>query len=331
MSEVPSPVPDPAVPVAASTQASAATGWGLMSRADFMTLTKARLSLMVVVTTFVGFWLGLGWAGFGWRMLHTIFGTTMTAFGAAIFNQLMEVEADAKMHRTADRPLPARRLRREYAFGLGWLFSAVGLLHLGTRVNVEAAYLGALTLITYIFIYTPMKKRSTLNTLVGAVSGALPPVIGWVGAVAGPDEATHRIFRWQPFVDQEAIFLFALLFLWQLPHFLAINWMYREEYIRGGFVMYANDDESGDTTSKLAVFYSIALALLAIHPWAAGFAGPVFTVVALALGGWLVMLALKFRAQRDRPSARKLFLSTLLYLPIVLVALCLLAKTRHTL
>lgn len=284
---------------------------------------------MVVVTTFVGYWLGKGWAGFGWGMIHTIVGTTLTAFGAAVFNQLMEIEADAKMHRTASRPLPARRLRKEFAFLFGWIFSAWGLLHLGTRVNVESAALGALTLITYLFIYTPMKQRSTLNTLVGAVSGALPPVIGWVGAVAGPDEATHRIFHWEHYFDPEAQFLFGLLFLWQMPHFLAINWMYREEYIRGGFVMWANEDASGELTSKLAVGFSVALALLAIHPWMAGFAGPIFPVIGLLLGGWIVALSLKFRRLRDRPSARTLFLSTLLYLPIILVALCLLAKTRH--
>lgn len=299
---------------------------GLISRADFMTLTKARLSALVVVTTFVGFWLGAGSGGFGWRMVHTIFGTTLTAFGAAVFNQLMEVDADSKMHRTASRPLPARRIRREFAFLIGWVLSAIGLLHLGTRVNVEAAALAALTLVTYLFIYTPMKMRSTWNTLVGAVSGALPPVIGWVGAVGGADDADHPVFKWQIFFDQPAIFLFALMFLWQLPHFLAINWMYREEYIRGGFVMWSNDDPSGEKTSKLAVIYSALLALLAFHPLLAGFASPAFTVVALAHGGWLLWLALKFRQQRDRASARKLFLNTLLYLPVVLIALCLLAK-----
>ncbi len=232
-----------------------------------MTLTKARLSMMVVVTTFVGFWLGAGSAGFGWRMVHTILGTTLTAFGAAVFNQLMEMGPDAKMHRTADRPLPGRRIRTEFAFG-----------------------------------------------------------IGWVGAVGGADTGGPAIFHWRIFFDQPAIFLFALLFLWQLPHFLAINWMYREEYIRGGFVMWSNDDESGTKTSKLAIFYSVLLMLLAVHPWLAGFASPWFTVLALLAGGWLVFLAVKFHSLRDRASARRLFLNTLLYLPIVLVALCLLAR-----
>ncbi len=320
---------DPAAPLPAAPAVPAletpVEACGFISRADFMTLTKARLSLMVVVTTFVGFWLGKGWDGFGWRMLHTILGTTATAFGAAIFNQLMEIEPDARMHRTAMRPLPTGRIGREAAFLMGWLFSALGLLHLGKMVNVESAALGALTLITYLFIYTPMKRRSTLNTLVGAVSGALPPVIGWVGAVAGPDEATHRIFRWQHCFDPQALFLFALLFLWQMPHFLAINWMYREEYIRGRFVMWANEDESGSLTSKLAVGFSVALMALSVYPWIAGFGGPAFTSIGLICGGWLVWLALKFRQLRDRASARKLFLNTLLYLPIVLISLCLLA------
>ena len=301
-------------------------GRGWISWEDFMTLTKARLSMMVVVTTFVGFWLGAGSAGFGWRMVHTILGTTLTAFGAAVFNQLMEMGPDAKMHRTADRPLPGRRIRTEFAFGIGWVLSALGLMHLGTRVNVEAAALAALTLGTYLFIYTPMKRRSSLNTLVGAVSGALPPVIGWVGAVGGADTGGPAVFHWRIFFDQPAIFLFSLLFLWQLPHFLAINWMYREEYIRGGFVMWSNEDESGSKTSKLAIFYSVLLMLLAVHPWWAGFASPWFTVLALLAGGWLVLLAVKFHALRDRASARRLFLNTLLYLPIVLVSLCLLAR-----
>ena len=216
------------------------------------------------------------------------------------------------------------------AFLIGWLLSAVGLMHLGTRVNVEAAALAALTLVTYLFIYTPMKRRSTLNTLVGAVSGALPPVIGWVGAVGGADLGGPAVFHWRLFFDAPALFLFTLMFLWQLPHFLAINWMYREEYIRGGFVMWSNDDATGAKTSRLAIFYSTLLALLSVHPWWAGFASPWFSVIALLAGGWLVWLSGKFYQQRDRASARRLFLNTLLYLPIVLIALCLLTRiTPH--
>lgn len=320
--------PAPA-PISSHPSPGDAAGRVLISRADFMTLTKARLSALVVVTTFVGFWLGAGWEGFGWRMVHTILGTTLTAFGAAVFNQLMEVVPDSKMRRTADRPLPARRIRREFAFLLGWLLSALGLLHLGTRVNVLAAALAALTLVVYLFIYTPMKLRSTLNTLVGAVAGALPPVIGWVGAVGGVDDPLQPVFKWWHFFDPPAIFLFAIMFLWQLPHFLAINWMYREEYLRGGFVMWSNDDPSGEKTSRLAIIYSALLVLLAFHPWLGGFASPWFTLIALAHGGWLLRLAVKFRQLRDRASARTLFLNTLLYLPVVLLSLCLLSTNSN--
>lgn len=318
------PVPNP--PVETSSLPEQAAPRGLISREDFMILTKARLSTLVVVTTFVGYWVAEGWHGVGWRLLHTIFGTTLTAFGAGVFNQLMEVDADAKMRRTAGRPLPARRLRSEAAFLLGWLLCAGGLIHLGAMVNVESAALAALTLVVYLFVYTPMKRTSALNTLVGAVSGALPPVIGWVAAAGGPDVADHPVFHWRMLIAPQAIFLFSLLFLWQLPHFVAINWMYRDEYIRGGFVMWSNDDETGAKTSKLALTFSALLALLPLFPWAAGFAALLFAIIGMLLGAWLVWLSLRFLRLPDRSTARRLFLATLLYLPLVLAALCLLVK-----
>ena len=179
-------------------------------RADLMSLTKARLSALVVVTTAAGYVLSPTGDFLSWGLVHTIFGTTLTAFGAAVFNQLMEMEPDAKMHRTADRPLPGHRFPPAAAFVLGWLLAAIGLMHLGVRVNAEASALAVLTLVTYLFIYTPMKQRSTLNTLVGAVSGAIPPVIGWVGA-AGPHGLQPGILRWELFVQPQALFLFSLL------------------------------------------------------------------------------------------------------------------------
>jgi heme o synthase len=296
---------------------------------DYATLTKAKLSIMVVVTTFLGYWLARGWGDLGWKFIHTVFGTTLTAFGAAVFNQVMEIGPDRKMQRTADRPLAARRMTVEMAFIIGWLLSALGIIHLGVRVNFESCALAALTLAIYIFVYTPMKRRSTLNTLVGAVSGALPPVIGWVagkggGAFVGPNEGYR--FEWQLLIAPQAIFLFGLLFLWQLPHFLAINWVYREEYIRGGFVMVANEDVEGRKTARQALYYSVALALLALQPWLSGFASPAFAVIGLAAGGWLVWLSWKFFKQPERSTARKLFFGTLLYLPPILAALVLLRK-----
>ena len=167
-----------------------------MTTRDLLTLTKFRLSALVIVTTFVGFWLRAPQGFDFWLLFHTIIGSTLAAFGAAVFNQLMEIEPDSRMQRTADRPLPSGRVSPSAAFGIGWLLSAWALIHLTIRVNMEAAALTALTLAVYLFIYTPLKRQSATNTLVGAVSGALPPLIGWAGA-AGPlpaGSAPH--FRW---------------------------------------------------------------------------------------------------------------------------------------
>ncbi len=298
------------------------------SRQDLMTLTKARLSALVVVTTLAGYWLHHilhpAPGDFPWRLINTLIGTTLTAFGAAVFNQLMEVDADARMTRTAERPLPARRIPTEAAFGLGGILSAWGIIHLGVRVNTEAAALAGLTLLVYLFVYTPMKRRSPLNTLVGAVSGAIPPVIGWV-AVPGGKEISRELLRMDLLFSQPAFFLFSLLFLWQLPHFLAINWMYRDEYIRGGFKMWCNTDETGRATARRALAWSALMLPLAVWPPLAGFTSWYFAIPALFLGGWLVALSLAFLRVPERARARKLFFATLIYLPVMLAALLLCA------
>ena len=290
---------------------------------DLLVLTKFRLSALVIVTTFVGFWLRRGPDWSGWLLFHTLLGSSFAAFGAAVFNQLMEIEPDSRMTRTADRPLPSGRVSPGSAFAIGWLLSSFALIHLGSKVNVEAAALTALTLAVYLFLYTPLKKQSPANTLVGAVSGALPPLIGWAGA-AGPTPAGEKYFRWELLVEPGALYLFALLFLWQLPHFLAINWMYRDEYRRGGFVMLANEDELGVRTSRHALAYSVATLLLMFHPVYAGLVRPAwFLPPALLLAAWLCRLALAFQKNPERATARKLFFSTLAYLPGVLILTCL--------
>ena len=278
-----------------------------VSRADFMTLTKVRLSALVVATTLVGFLLGSRGRGFdGWLLLlHTLVGTTLCAFAAAVYNQIMEMEADAKMERTAHRPLAARRLAPEVAFGLGWVLAALGILHLLMMVNLPAASLAAATIAIYIFIYTPLKRRSASNTLVGAVSGALPPLIGWMAAGGS-------------LVAPGAVFLFGLLFFWQLPHFLAINWMYRDQYVRGGFIMWSNADESGGKTGLLALGFSLAMFLFMLFPFFTGQATVFYLVGTVILTGWLVWMSWRFFLRRDRVGARQLFLSTLLYLPLML-------------
>lgn len=322
--------PEPAAPAPAAAPAAAAG----FSRQDLMVLTKARLSMLVVITTFAGYWLhhivspqpGDLW----WRLIHTIIGTTLTAFGAAVFNQLMEMDADARMNRTAARPLPAHRLPPAAAFGIGWVLSGMGIIHLGVKVNVESALLAGLTLLVYLFIYTPMKRTSPLNTLVGAVSGAIPPVIGWAATPGGKELVNWNrdILRPELLLSTEALFLFSLLFLWQLPHFLAINWMYRDEYIRGGFKMWCNTDDTGRATARRALGWCLLMLPLAVWPPLAGFTTWTFAAPALLLGGWLIWLSVQFLQNPERPRARKLFFATLLYLPAILAALLLCAKAR---
>lgn len=286
-------------------------------RDDLAVLMKVRLNTFVLITTFFGFvlaslrvaggWSGL-WGSFdGWRLFHTLIGTAAAAFGSAAFNQLMEVDLDARMRRTAGRPLPSRRMDPMLAFAVGWVLSAVGIIHLAVKIGDLAAYLTAGTLALYVFIYTPLKRFSALNTLVGAIPGAVPPVIGWVAAGGN--------LRW------EALFLFGLLFLWQLPHFLAINWICREEYEQAGYKMWSNGDESGRRTATLAAVFSLALVMFSILPWMLGFANPVWLVGGVAAALVMVVLAARFRREGTAASARRLFLYTLLYLPIALALL----------
>ena len=284
---------------------------------DMMALTKFRLSFLVLTTTFVGFWLHRPGDWSGWLLTHTLIGGAFAAFGAAIFNQLMEIEPDSRMKRTADRPLPARRMEPGVAFGIGFFLSGFAIVHLEKMVNLEAAAVTVMTLAVYIFIYTPMKQQSAWNTIVGAVSGALPPLIGWAGAVGAP-KGNEAYFRISLLTEPGAIYLFLLLFLWQLPHFLAINWMYRDEYRKGGFVMWANEDDTGRKTSLLALLFSIAATILVAYPIlthcvSIGFA-PTAGIINLAL----VWMAWRFFQNRDRASARRLFFFTLMYLPAML-------------
>ncbi len=299
----------------ATTIAAPAAG---MWRADLLALTKFRLSALVIITTFFGFWLNSKQGVDLGLLLHTIIGASLAAFGAAVFNQLMEIEPDSRMKRTADRPLPSRRMEPGIAFGIGWLLSAFSLIHLAKMVNVESAAVTALTLAVYLFIYTPMKQRSEWNTIVGAVSGALPPLIGWAGA-AGAAKEGDAYFRLDLFFSPGAAYLFLLLFLWQLPHFFAINWMYRDEYRKGGFVMWANEDDTGSRTARLAIIFSILSAALMFLPVMCGRTNGYFLIPSLLINGMLIALSLRFQKARDRSAARKLFLFTLLYLPALLV------------
>ncbi len=280
-----------------------------ISRGDLVELTKARLSMLVVITALVGYLLAVRTGRFdGWILLHLLLGTTLAAFASGVFNQILEADADGRMRRTSNRPLPARRVNPTLAFAIGWFLAVIGLVHLLIKVNPAAALLTAATLGIYIFVYTPLKRVSSLNTLVGAAAGALPPLVGWA---AGGGSLTGI----------EAGFLFALLFLWQLPHFLAINWIYREEYERAGFVMWSNGDADGSRTARLMLFFSLLLAGLMLVPAVLGFAAGWFAAAGLGLTGWMVFLTLRFMRSRRKEDARAVFLYTLLYLPACLLIL----------
>ena len=276
---------------------------------DLLVLMKARLSVLVVLTSVFGYLVATK-SGEGFSLslfLHLFFGTILAAFGAAVFNQLMEVDADALMRRTSDRPLPANRLPKPLAFIMGWLLCAFGLIHLGMKVNILAASMAAATLLTYMFVYTPLKKVSSSNTIVGAVSGAFPPLIGWAGG--GGD-----------LLSPGAVFLFGLLFFWQLPHFAAINWMYREEYQRGGFVMWSNKDETGRRTAIIALVTAILTFLFIVcFPlfWSGMRIWGAFPNA--VLGGGLIFLSLRFLKSGERNHARNLFFYTLLFLPAMMI------------
>lgn len=289
----------------------AAPGW----RQDLAVLMKVRLNFFVLITAFFGFLLASRSSSFEWmKLVHTILGAAAAAFGSSAFNQLMEIELDARMKRTADRPLPSRRMDPVVAFAIGWALCAIGIIHLAVQVGHLAAYLTAATIAIYVFVYTPLKRISSTNTLVGAIPGAIPPMIGWVGA------GGH--------LGWEAWFLFGLLFFWQLPHFIAINWLCRDEYESVGYRMWSNGDLTGRMSGLLSAVFALMLAAWSLIPALLGFAGVLWTIGGPLLALVMMALALRFSGDGQRGSARTLFLYTLLYLPVSLLVLALAWKVR---
>lgn len=276
---------------------------------DLSVLMKVRLNFFVLVTTLFGYMLAKKGMPMEWGILfHTLVGTAAAAFGSAAFNQLMEIDLDLLMKRTADRPLPSRRMNPITAFAVGWILSAIGIIHLAVMVGHWPAYLTAATIAIYVFVYTPMKRMSTLNTLVGAVPGAIPPMIGWVGAGGSVFSA-------------EAWFLFGILFFWQLPHFVAINWLCRVEYEDAGYKMWSNGDSSGRRSGLLCALFSLVLAAFSLTPAVWGFANLVWLIIGPLFGLVLTALAARFIVDGERESCRKLFFATLIYLPAALTVL----------
>jgi heme o synthase len=266
---------------------------------DYLALSKSRIVLMVVMTTAAGYVMGA--RGFSALvLLNTLVGTALVAAGTNALNQYWERNLDAKMHRTSRRPLPAGRITPRAALLFSSIIALIGTIYLGLAVNWLTAMLGAFTLTSYVFVYTPLKRISTACTLIGAIPGAIPPLMGWTAA-------TNEI-------GAGGIIAFAVLFLWQLPHFMAISWIYREDYGRAGFAMTAVADADGRTVAREAVGYSIVLLAVSVAPAFLGMAGPVFLVIAAAAGAAMLVASIKFLMERTPKRARSLFMTSNIYL-----------------
>lgn len=278
-----------------------ARGWG----AVFADLLKARLTSLVLLTTLVGYYMGRQGKALDVSLLiHTLGGTGLLACGASALNQYIEREWDSQMKRTASRPLPSGELQPLSVLFLGVSVSVVGMVWLALKVNLLTGFMGTMTLASYLFIYTPLKRRTTLNTLVGAVPGALPPLMGWSAAYG---EIT--IAGWS---------LFAILMFWQMPHFLAIAWMYREEYEQAGYRMLPVVDPAGHRTSRQAVSHCLGLLPVSMAPFVFRVAGEVYLCGALLLGMLFLWCAIQFSRELTWESARKLFFASIIYLPLLL-------------
>src|SRR5256886_5154221 len=276
---------------------------------DLVELVKARLTLLVLLTTAVGFYLGADGPIHLAALLHTVFGTAAAAAGAAALNQWWEYKLDAMMERTRSRPVPAGRMRPREAIIFGSALSIFGVAYLAFVSNALSAVLAAITIIVYIFAYTPLKRVSTFNTALGAVPGALPPMIGWAAA-----RGTLNVGAWM---------LFAILFFWQLPHFFAIAWMYRDDYARAGFQMISSDDPTGARSASQSVFFCMILFVVAGLPAFLGIATVFYLLAELILGGVFIAVAMRFLKTRTRSDARRLFITSIIYLPLLLGALVL--------
>jgi protoheme IX farnesyltransferase len=277
--------------------------------ADYLQLVRPRLSALVLVTVAAGGLLAPGSPD--WVLLvHAVIGTVLVAAGASCLNQWLERHTDARMARTANRPLPAGRLLPEEVLALGGGLALGGFLYLLFALpQPTAALVAAVALVSYLALYTPLKRRTTLNTLVGAIPGALPPVIGWC-AVTGR-------------IDVGALALFLIVFLWQVPHFLAIAWLYRDQYARAGLRVLPVGDPRGSRTALQMILYALALIPAGLLPAVLGMVGPAAAAVAVAAGSFFAFTAVRFAAGRTDARARRVLRASLVYLPVVLLALVL--------
>lgn len=275
--------------------------------ADLAELVKARLTLLVLLTTAVGYYLGAVGPINALGLFHAVFGTALAAAGAAALNQWWERRLDALMHRTRSRPIPAGRMLARDALILGCLLSVSGAVYLTVLCNLISAILAAATIAIYVLAYTPLKRVSTFNTLIGAIPGALPPVVGWAAATGHME-----VGAWS---------LFVILFFWQMPHFFAIAWMYREDYARAGFEMISKDDLNGARSASQSVLFCILLLFISGAPAFLKIVSYSYLAAELALNGLFIVAAMRFLSTQQHADARRLFLTSIIYLPLLLGAL----------
>jgi len=281
---------------------------------DYLELTKPRITLLILICTAVGYWFGCGFS-FHWAILvHALLGTALLASGTSALNQWYEVDSDAKMRRTRRRPLPAGRIKRRYGLAFGLLLSGAGFADLWYGTNLLAASLGLFTLLSYLLLYTPLKRRSPLCTTVGAIPGAMPPLIGYAAASHG--------------IDLSALALFLILFVWQFPHFDAIAWMYREDYARGGIRMLPVIEPDGESTARRVMVCSLLLIPISLVPLLLGMTGTLYAIAATAAGVGLLYFGARLGRRRTLRRARALLLATVFYLPALL---CVMVLDRHVL
>lgn len=275
--------------------------------ADFVALAKPRLNMLVVASSAAGYYLGAPTPLDLGAMAQAVAGTALVAGGAAALNQVYERDTDALMRRTRLRPLPDGRIAPRDGAAFGAALSLGGLLLLATRANLSAALLAVATLVIYLSVYTPMKRTSPASTLVGAVPGALPPLIGWAASHGG--------------VSIGGLSLFAIVFLWQIPHFMAIAWLYRDDYSTAGFQVLPVIEPEGRRAARLSLLYALALVPVSLTPAMVGVVGNAYLGLALVLGICLAALAVRFAAARNDAAARALFLGSITYLPLLWLAM----------
>jgi heme o synthase len=279
---------------------------------DYIELTKPRITWLILMSTGIGYFFGLRGAANWWdffrnihllSLLNTVLGTGLIASGTAALNQWYERDADRKMRRTADRPLPSGKLTSGRALAFGIALSIAGFVELWLGVNLLCALIGLFTLFSYLFLYTPMKQRTWWSTTVGAIPGAMPPIIGFAAASGT--------------VTADGWVLGAILFLWQFPHFYSIAWMYKDDYARAGIQMLPVVEPDGRSTARQIVLYGIALIPVSLIPTMLGMSGRLYLIGALLLGLWFLYSGVRVAVERSLSRARNVLITSVLYLPLI--------------